>query len=270
MMNRLAKKILKSKKKEVKDIRRSFSEDLLKAAAFSVGGEFRSIEISVQQHSGFPLFVELKRRLLPGMEELDGMEPLKMTNRFLQLGLESGVVISTDREFLGGDPSWLNLIKQTTELPILQRDFFIDAAQVYQSKAIGADAVIINDFLQESKRLPGIFEAAAEMGLETLLEVETPELPTGVIPEMLMGVVVDSDLSTLKANQDAWLNFLQGLPERIVRLSRTFPGSVEDVIWLQEMGFQGLILNDDFWRAQDVFTCFKEIQNWCVTLPANS
>lgn len=165
-MKDLIEQIQAYKTREVQDIRRDFDEALLKAAAFSVGGEFRSLELDIRNAGSFPLLVELKSILLPEMVALEGFEPLRAIKSLLDAGLESGVIIASDSYFLGGDPSWINLIKHSTPLAVIQRDFFIDPVQFYQGKAIGADGYLIHAGFAGAERLPGLLEAASEMGLE--------------------------------------------------------------------------------------------------------
>lgn len=269
-MDKFYKQILKSKKKEVKDIRRDFKEEILKAAAFSVGGEFRSIEVDIQSAETLPLFVELKSILFDetgkggGFVGLEGFEPLTVATQLVKAGLKNGVVIATDRAFLGGDPGWINLVKNNTELAVLQRDFFIDPAQMYQGKAIGADAYLVNPRFTEKERLSEILEAGAEMGLEVFLEVDDLTFAAAVNAEVLTGVVLN-----LKRNSEGQIikDFLeearQSLPEKLVKIARFCPRSEAEVEDIASLGFQAIILNNEFWQKPDFVDHFQMIHSWC-------
>lgn len=270
-MDKVYKRILKSKKKEVNDIRRNFKEEILKAAAFSVGGEFRSIEVDIESAETLPLFVELKSILSDeagkGGEfaKLEGFEPLTVATQLVKAGLKSGVVIATDRTFLGGDPAWINLIKNNTELAVLQRDFFIDPAQMYQGKAIGADAYLVNPRYAEKGRLSEILEAGAEMGLEVFLEVDDLNIAGTVNAEILTGVVLN-----LKRNsageiiKDFSEKALPNLPEKLIKIARFCPRSGAEVEDITRIGFRAIILNNEFWQKPDFIDHFQMIHSWCA------
>lgn len=270
-MDKLFKQILKNKKKEVKDIRRDFKEEILKAAAFSVGGEFRSIEVDIKSAETFPLFVELKSILFDETGKgrkfvgLEGFEPLSVATQLVKAGLKSGVVIATDRTFLGGDPGWINLVKNNTELAVLQRDFFIDPAQMYQGKAIGADAYLVNPQFAEKERLPGILEAGAEMGLEVFLEVDDLNVAGTLNTEVLTGVVLN-----LKRNLDGEIikdfseKARQMLPVKLIKIARFCPRSKAEVEDIAGMGLQAVILNNEFWQKPDFIDHFRMIHSWCA------
>lgn len=270
-MDKVYRRILKNKKKEVKDIRRDFKEEILKAAAFSVGGEFRSIEVDIESAETFPLFVELKSILFDefgkGGEfaELEGFEPLTVATQLVKAGLKNGVVIATDRMFLGGDPAWINLIKNNTELAVLQRDFFIDPAQMYQGKAIGADGYLVNLRFADKERLTQILEAGAEMGLEVFLEVDDLNFAGMVNAEVLTGVVLN-----LKRNpageiiKDFSDKASQMLPEKLIKIARFCPRSEREVEDIADLGFRAIILNNEFWQKPDFIDHFQMIHSWCA------
>jgi indole-3-glycerol phosphate synthase len=271
-MKKIYKQILKQKKKEVKDIRRDFKEEVLKAAAFSVGGEFRSIEVDVKSAEKFPLFVEFKSILLPedGTEseliQLEGFEPLTALGKLTRAGLSNGVVISTDREFLGGDPSWINLVKNNSELAVMQRDFFMDPVQLYQGKAIGADAFLVNADIPEKNQLPKILGAGNEMGLEIYLELSNWQLPEDVNPELLNGIVLNLTRNGAGELQiKTAVQFLRSLPENLVRFARFYPRSIDELRAVWESGFEAVILNDELWQKGDFIDHFYEIHSWCAS-----
>jgi indole-3-glycerol phosphate synthase len=275
-MNKIYKQIQKQKKKEIREIRRDFKEEVLKAAAFSVGGEFRSIEVDVANAVTFPIFVEFKSILLPEdnsedeFARLEGFEPLAALTKLTRAGLSNGIVVSTDREFAGGDPSWINLIKNNSELAVMQRDFFMDPAQMYQGKAIGADAFLVNADFPEEKRLSGILEAGNEMGLEVYLELFRWQLPETINAELLNGVVLNlSRSAAAEVQMENADKFLRSLPVSLVKFARFYPRSEDEIRAVQVAGFQAIILNDELWKKGDFVNHLHQIHSWCANILTN-
>jgi len=270
-MNKFNKKIIKAKQKEAREIRRDFSEEILKAAAYSVGGEVRSLEVDIRQSRTFPVFVEIKSILFlrgkskPEFLKMEGFNPLRAIKELAQAGLNSGVVVSTDRDFLGGDPGWINLIKNNSTLAVMQRDFFVDPVQFYQGKAIGADAFLLSAEFTEEKDLPGLIAAGGEMGLEVYLEIEGIRLPAPVNPENLSGVAVNffhPDCGELQVNDFA--EAARALPGNLLKIARMNPRSPGDLEFLKNLGMQALILGDEFWQSADFVSQFRRVNSWCA------
>lgn len=79
--------------------------------------------------------------------------------------------ILTDREFFFGDLAYLQQIREAVSLPLLRKDFIIDPFQVYQSRAYGADAILLIAAALKEERLEELTETAHELGLDVLFEV---------------------------------------------------------------------------------------------------
>ncbi len=263
-MNAFYKKALKLKKKELKKIRAAFSPEVVKAAAFSVGGEFRSVEYAIETAKRFPVLVELKSRFFPHKYTIENFQPLAIARALISAGMETAVIVATDSEFMGGDPSWINLVKMHTTLPVLQTDFFIHPDQMYQSKAIGADAVILDARLMTGKENENICEAAVSMGLEAFLQVYSADELENLFTDELSGIVLN-----LERLPDGKLDFallhaaMKPASAKTFFLARCFPNSEVELKELVGSGVHGVILNDSFWhQTEDFLAVYKSIVNW--------
>ncbi len=251
----LFKKHIKHKKKEVKQLRRGFDLQMIRAAAMSIGGEFRSVEVGIRQSGPLPLLVELKSNLLSPRVNLEGFQPLQSVRELIKAGLEAGVMVASDSALMGGDPSWLNLIRAHTEIPVVQRDVFIDPLQVYQGRAIGADAVLIHADILNEKDLIAVLEAAGEMGIEALLETGEVARIKNIPGDLVSAVVFD-------AGDQPPAELLGGADLPGLLIARTFPRSADEIRQLQDAGVQAVLLSDAFWLEPSFLEAFLEIQTW--------
>ena len=257
------------KAREVKKIRRHFRPEVFKAAALSVGSEFRSVEVGIQQDKTFPILVEMKSRLWPENAVLEGFQPLKIARLLEKEGLSVAAVVATDPHFLGGDPGWVNLIKYNTQLAVVQSDFFIDPVQVYQSKAIGADAILVDVDWCARDRLQEILDAAFEMGLESFLRVRKPDDWAGIQLENVSGIVFAGERSGNSEPEMLGQIAAFPFPEKIIPIFYGFPGSQEELIRIHKAGFQALMLDNRFWKQSDFTTAFRQIFQWTQTLKSD-
>lgn len=265
-MSELFKQIEAAKAPEITALTTNFDQNFLKAAAFSVGRDFRSLEVDVESAKGLPVLVEFKSILFPEMVSLELFDPLLVLKSLQQVGLNAGLIVSTDPSFLGGDPGWINLVKRRMEYPVIQRDFFLDPVQIYQGKAIGSDAFILDPEITPPDKIVDIIAAINEMGLEAYLETPNGFLPKNLNPEEVHGVVVNMDCPADGFSSTELVGYRKNIPENCLALIRTFPQSGKDVSLIKQSGFQCMILNDAFWQQPDFSQAYQEIQNWTKAL----
>jgi indole-3-glycerol phosphate synthase len=92
----------------------------------------------------------------------------------LEAGGAVALSVLTEPEFFGGKPEYLARVRSCTDLPLLRKDFIVDIRQLYETRALQADAVLlIARVLGDS--LPGFVETAISLGLEPLVEVHSQE-----------------------------------------------------------------------------------------------
>ncbi|NIU01255.1 MAG: hypothetical protein GWN01_10110, partial [Nitrosopumilaceae archaeon] len=214
-----------------------------------------------------PLFVELKSVLLlqsepePEFASLEEFDPLRIVKLLEREDENVGIIVATDKNYLGGHPGWINLIKTNTSFPVIRQDFFIDPVQVYQSKAIGADGVMINLNFTGSKKLSDLLYAGDEMGLELFLEIDDLKLPSKLEFDLLTGIIVNfqkepsNHIENLK-------KFCLSIPEYVKKLIRFFPHSKQEFTSLKSAGFQALVLSDEIWQRKNFIEEFNIIANW--------
>lgn len=89
-------------------------------------------------------------------------------------GGAAAISVITDYKFFQGDLKFITLVRQQVSLPLLQKDFLVDAYQLYEGRAAGADAVLLIAAALEDGKLADFLGLAGELGLGHLVEVHTP------------------------------------------------------------------------------------------------
>ena len=102
--------------------------------------------------------------------------------RCYRSGGASAISFLTDKKYFGGDIKLLKAVKENTTLPVLRKDFIIDEYQVYESKAYGADAILLIASILNSRELKKFYCLASDLGMDCLIEIHAKEdlkkLPT--------------------------------------------------------------------------------------------
>ncbi|MFC1770692.1 indole-3-glycerol phosphate synthase TrpC [Candidatus Margulisiibacteriota bacterium] len=87
----------------------------------------------------------------------------------------SCISVLTDTDFFQGKPEFIPEIKQHTKLPVLRKDFIMDPIQVYQSKYLGADAILLIKAILNDTECQNLLNLASELKLDVLLEIHSEE-----------------------------------------------------------------------------------------------
>src|SRR5690606_38572830 len=83
----------------------------------------------------------------------------------------SAISCLTDEKFFGGSPAFIARVKAATPLPVLRKDFLIDPRQIWESRLLGADAILLIAECLPGDQLPAMADEAAAAGLTALIEI---------------------------------------------------------------------------------------------------
>ncbi len=160
--------------------------------------------------------------------------------------------VLTEEDHFGGSAKDLELVRHAIELPLLRKDFIIDAVQITESLEIGADAILLIKAVLDDELLIQLYEYAIEIGLDVLLEIHT-EAELGIIhacPQAMIGIN-NRNLDTFEVD----LRTTQRLrslinPERVV-ISESGIKSAEDIALLNDWRVNGALIGEAFMNAAD-------------------
>jgi indole-3-glycerol phosphate synthase len=100
--------------------------------------------------------------------------PVRMAGEY-ERGGAAAISVLTEEKFFLGHHSHLSLVKKATVLPVLRKDFIIDPYQIYESRALGADAVLLIAAILPGKQMEELMSLAGELGMATLVEIHTEQ-----------------------------------------------------------------------------------------------
>jgi indole-3-glycerol phosphate synthase len=160
--------------------------------------------------------------------------------------------VLTDAKYFQGALSFLEDIAAVVPLPILRKDFTVDAYQVYESRLAHADALLLIVAALEDGELGEFLGLSRELGLAALLEVHTLEELERVLPlhPQLIGIN-NRDLRTFQTDIDTTLNLLPWVPPEVVVVSESGIHTAADIRRLREKGVQAFLVGESLMRAPD-------------------
>ena len=165
----ILEKIAAEKRREVEALRPRAAE--LKRLA-AQRKDHRDFAAALRKPSGLALIAEVKKASPSAGVIRADFDPVAIATEYERAGV-SAISVLTDEKFFQGHISYLQKIREKVSLPLLRKDFIIDALQIYEAAAYGADAVLLIKAMLDGVEIAYLFETAKEVGVEVLFEVHT-------------------------------------------------------------------------------------------------
>lgn len=159
--------------------------------------------------------------------------------------------ILTDPSFFGGSLSDIRRARDLVNLPILQKDFIIDEYQLYQSKIIGADAILLIASALDKKSCAQLAQKAHELNLEVLLELHDEKEIDYITPHVDMIGVNNRHLGSFHTDVDQSFRLIELLPKDAILVSESGLSETETLIKLRQVGYHGFLMGEHFMRQAD-------------------
>ncbi|MBQ8673298.1 MAG: indole-3-glycerol phosphate synthase TrpC [Bacteroides sp.] len=162
----------------------------------------------------------------------------------------SALSILTDETFFGGSLRDLSTARPLVSLPILRKDFVIDAYQLYQARVVGADAVLLIAACLSPVQCREFTALAHELGLEVLLEVHSEEELAYITPEVDMIGINNRHLGTFHTDVENSFRLAGLLPKERVLVSESGIARPETLARLRMAGFRGFLIGETFMKSE--------------------
>jgi indole-3-glycerol phosphate synthase len=160
--------------------------------------------------------------------------------------------VLTDGEFFQGSLENLELASAAVRIPCLRKDFILDAFQILEARASGADAILLIVAAHTDADLKSLFREAQRMGLDVLCEVhDREELERAAALGFTVIGVNSRNLHTMQVLPQTQIELAQWLPKRAVRVAESGIRSAADMARLQEVGYGAFLVGESLMRQPD-------------------
>ncbi|KRE85598.1 indole-3-glycerol-phosphate synthase [Rhodanobacter sp. Soil772] len=260
-MTDILNRILARKAEEVAERRARLPEaELIARIADLPGTRGFAAAIEAKIDAGLPAVIAEVKKASPSKGLIrTNFDPAAIAKSYAAAGAACLSVL-TDSDFFQGSEAFLQQAREACSLPVLRKDFIIDAYQVYEARAIGADCVLLIVSALDDDVLLQLSLLAAELDLDVLCEVhDEEELERAMaLPVPLIGVN-NRNLRNFETSLETSLT-LQGLIEydRIL-VAESGIHTPEDVARLRAGGIQAFLVGEAFMRAEDPGTELRRL-----------
>ncbi len=244
--------ILSTKRDEVTVLHRPETAELLRRSAL-YALPTRDFAGALRREDGrLAVIAEIKRRS-PSKGDLAPDLDAAITAKDYEQGGASALSVLTDQLWFGGTVDDLQAVHAAVELPILRKDFTIDAVQVYETRAIGADAILlILAALPDDGLVRDLQELAWSLGLAVLVESHSAaELDRALALDARMVGVNARDLSTFAEDLQLAAGLAARIPSEVIAIAESAIRSPDDAALMAACGYDAVLVGEALVRSPD-------------------
>jgi indole-3-glycerol phosphate synthase len=168
--------------------------------------------------------------------------------------------VLTDEPYFKGNARNLELARAAAPLPALRKDFIIDPWQIYESRVLGADALLLIVAALDDAQLASLLESAAAVELDALVEVHNaPELARALDAGANLIGINNRDLKTFETDIATTLDLLRRIPGEVTLVTESGIRTPADIASLRAAGVHAFLIGEAFMRAPDPGRKLREL-----------
>ncbi len=175
----------------------------------------------------------------------------------------SAMSVLTDQTFFRAEENDFNTARDCTSFPILRKEFIISEYQIHETKAMGADVLLLIAAMLSEDELTRFTNTSQDIGIEVLYEIHD-ENDIKKMPKNVDVIGVNNrDLKTFKVNHQHSINMLKLLPDGYPKISESGISKPDTVLDLYKAGFNGFLMGEAFMKEDNPGLAFKNFISDC-------
>lgn len=163
----------------------------------------------------------------------------------------SCVSVLTEKDFFSGNLGDLLVARKFLEIPILRKDFIVDEFQILESRAAGADFILLIASCLTKQEVQHFAQLAKSVDLEILFEVHTEDELDKCCPEIDIVGVNNRNLADFSVDIERSVKLFDKIPSDFVKITESGISSVESVEYLKSKGFEGFLMGENFMKEEN-------------------
>ena len=168
----------------------------------------------------------------------------------------------TDKPYFQGDDGYLAQIRDKVQLPLLRKEFIIDAIQIEQSKALGADAILLIKAILTTEKCQQLLTKGHECGLDVLIEIHSLEELEAIsdLRHVQMIGVNNRNLHDFTVSIERAKSLLPEIRKRwsdVVVVAESGYENRQDLEVLADVGFDAVLIGEGLAKSPDLIQYFS-------------
>ena len=192
----------------------------------------------------------------------DDFEPGIIAREYAKSGATC-ISVLTDRPYFQGRDEYIDIVKRACELPVLRKDFILDVYQVVESRALGADCILLIMAALSDTQAKTLEQEAKMLGMDVLIEVHNEEeLERALkLDSMLIGIN-NRDLKTLKIDLAITERMARKIPQPRTVVCESGIYSFSDISRINTAGARAFLVGESLMAQEDIASAVNKLMGW--------
>ena len=252
-MSNILENIIEFKKREVIELKRNFTINDFISTSNKIEKPRGFInKLLFAEKNGFGLIAEIKKSSPSKGIIRKNFFPEKIALDYKESGA-SCLSVLTDSKFFGGNNEYLKKVKSIVDLPILRKDFLVDEIQIYESRFIGADCILLIVACLNDEELEKFYNLGKSLEMDVLLEVHNEEeLERALILKPQMIGINNRNLKTMTVSLETSVSLLKIIPDNVIVISESGLKTHHDLKFMQSLGIKSFLIGETFMKSENI------------------
>ncbi len=176
--------------------------------------------------------------------------PVEICTSYQEAGA-TAISVLTDQEFFGAEPTDFSKVRAVVDLPLLRKDFILDEYQVHETKAMGADVILLIAAMLSPQKVEKLSNLARKLGLDVLLELHSEDETDHICQHINILGINNRNLKNFNVDLKHSQDFAEKLPKNIPTIAESGLSGYQDVVALQKSGFKGFLMGEYFMKSKN-------------------
>lgn len=213
-------------------------------------GFVNSIESSLEQGRS-AVIAEIKKASPSKGVIREHFVPAQIAESYERAGA-SCLSVLTDRDFFQGHEDYMKAARSAVALPVIRKDFMVAPYQIYESRALNADCVLLIAACLTKDQMQELSGIAQEIGLDVLVEVHNAqELEQALTLDTRLVGINNRDLHSFEVSLDNTFSLLDSIPDNRIVVTESGIHTQDDVAQIREHGVNSFLVGEAFMRAPE-------------------
>ncbi|MDD5347918.1 MAG: indole-3-glycerol phosphate synthase TrpC [Candidatus Omnitrophica bacterium] len=280
------KEITAKKRERLASAKLAVPEEQLKSAIAGLAPARPFLE-AISKPKSIALIAELKRNSPSAGRLRADLDPPALAAQYQEAGVQA-ISVLTEEDFFGGSLADLAAVKNSVVVPVLRKDFILEPYQILESRAAGADAVLLISDILTKDQLAEFITLSDILGMDCLVEAhdekELKKLLSLKVAPPEAAVAPGAPVPSAKAKKRKQIDFALGINNRDLHTLEVDPRTTEklyplvpkdrtvvvesgiktyqDVLFLKILGANAVLVGESILKEGDVKTAIQELMGW--------
>jgi indole-3-glycerol phosphate synthase len=252
--------ILEHKRQEVAASKQRCPTNSMAEHARSCREPLRGFRQALAKGSGVRVIAEIKRRSPSRGEIRANFDPVECARSYAEAGA-AAISVLTDERYFGGRLEFLEAVRSAVGVPLLRKDFVVDAYQIDEARVSGADAVLLIVAALSPKELGRLRQHALSSGLDALVEVhDEKELETALAAGADLIGINNRNLRSFETDLAVTERLAPQVPGNALIVAESGIFSHEEIRRLEGVGVHAFLVGESLMREADVGLALRRLR----------